>query len=107
MAMNKMKTRAKKTIARNRAIERSAMFYGMAPRTLKRVFIKWPKALVHIGRLAQVNYVCDKFDGKMREYYHRFGRGCQIYTAERPQPDGTNILIIKGPFKIKPAGITG
>ncbi len=95
--------------ARKKAVERSWAFYGMKPRHKTKVLIEMGRrrVLMLIGQCMQLNYKCDKFDGKVREYYHRFGPGCQIYALDSPQPDGSEILIIKGPFKIKPAGLTG
>ena len=85
----------------------SKLFYGMRPRNMRKTRITWPRALVLLGKCAQLNYVCDKFDGKVREYYHRFGPGCMVFAGDSPQADGTQLLIIKGKFKIQKAGITG
>lgn len=90
-----------------RAIELSKQFYGLAPRHLKTTRLTWPQALIMIGPCAQVDYVSDKFDGKKRRYYHRFEGPCTIYAADKPQSDGTNLLIIRGKFKIKKEGIIG
>lgn len=90
-----------------RAIELSKKFYGFKPRHLKTVSLTWPRALVLIGQCAQVDYVSDKFDGKERQYYHRFSHPCTIYASEQPQKDGSSLLIIKGQFKIQKQGITG
>lgn len=90
-----------------RAVVRSYEFHGAPPRNLKVVNIKIHPVLVHIGGCMQLNYLSDKFDGEEREYYHRFGPGCKVFAFDRPQPDGSEILIIKGKFKIKPVGLTG
>jgi hypothetical protein len=63
--------------------------------------------LVGIGDAAQINYVSDKFDGEVREYFHKFGPGVEVFAADQPQPDGRELLVIIGKFKIKPEGIVG
>lgn len=95
------------TDAVKRAVELSRKFYGFAPRKLRQVNIEWPTALVFIGAGAQVDYVADKFDGKTRQYYHRFEGPTEVFASDRPQKDGSNLLIIRGKFKIKKEGITG
>ena len=71
--------------------------------------VKWekPKALTHLGECSQVNYINDKFDGKLREYYHEFKNRPQLFASDRPQPDGSEMLLIIGKFKIRKEGITG
>lgn len=90
-----------------RALKLSEKFHGAPPRKIKNINIRWPKALVQIGSAAQVDYVSDKFDGKLRQYYHEFEKPALILTAEKPQADGENLLIIKGQFRITKNGIVG
>lgn len=90
-----------------RAIKRSAKFFGFTPRKIERVVIEWPAALVSLGRCSQVNYVSDKFDNKVREYFHKFEDDVQIFAADQAQADGREILVIIGNFEIKPEGIVG
>jgi len=93
--------------ALEKALIRSEEFHGLPPRHVKHTDITFPKALVLIGDCAQIDYISDKFDGKLRRYFHEFDHDCQVFTGEKPQPDGSNLLIIKGRFKIKPEGIIG
>jgi hypothetical protein len=89
------------------ATELSQQFHGFKPRRIQRVRIDWPKALTHLGQCAQVDYVCRKFDGKTRRYFHEFENVAHVLAAPNSQPDGDSLLIIKGKFRIKPEGITG
>lgn len=89
------------------AAKASAMFHQLAPRKVGRQSYTWPKSLAAIGPIARIEYVSDKFDGKARQYFHDFGPGAQAYFDPRPQSNGDTLLIIRGPFKIKPEGITG
>ena len=89
------------------ALELSEKFHGYQPRRIKNTKITWPRSLVRIGACAQIDYVSDKFDGKLRRYYHEFVKPCEIYAVPNRQADGTNILIIRGRFKIKADGIIG
>lgn len=74
--------------------------------------MEWPRALMMLGLCAQVDYVSDKFDNKIRRYFHEFElsdpeKPCLLLADAQPQPDGSHLLIIKGHFKIKPEGIVG
>jgi len=89
------------------ALQRSADFYGFRPRRLKAICIDWPKAVVDFGICTQVNYVNDKHDGKVREYWHRFDKAPRVFFGDKPQKDGSEIIVIVGKFKIKNEGITG
>jgi hypothetical protein len=89
------------------AVELFAEFYKRRPKAIHHVEIVWPKALTQIGLCAQVDYVSNKYDGKPRRYYHKFKQPCWVYAAPNPQPDGDNLLVIKGKFKIKAEGIIG
>jgi len=95
----------KKVLAR--ALKISKQFYGFDPRSIHTINIDWPDALVCIGAAAQINYISDKFDGVIREYFHEFEKPAVVFVAESPQKDGSNLIIIHGKFKIKPEGITG
>lgn len=97
----------KMTPALKRALDLSREFFDLEPRKVKRVDIDWPKALVCLGVCPQVDYISDKFDGKIRHYFHEFEGPCQLFAGDAPQVDGSNILIIHGNFKLKPEGITG
>jgi len=90
-----------------RAAGLSETFHGFKPRYLKHRRIDWPQALTQIGHLVQVDYLSDKFDGKMRRYYHEFDAPVNLYADADAQPGGNNILIALGKFKIKKEGITG
>lgn len=90
-----------------KAISRSREFFGFDPRSVKRMELDWPEALVHLGRCTQVNYSCDKHDEKLREYYHKFEGPVDIFAADAPQGDGREILVLIGNFKITKEGIEG
>ena len=96
-----------KNTATKKALKLSKKFWGYDPRKLKKINIIWPKALVNIGSAAQINYVSDKHDGQVREYYHEFINPANVYVGEAPQKDGSNLIIIHGNFKIKTDGIVG
>lgn len=104
---NNCPTKANPDPALDRAVALSKQFHGFDPRRIKKVNIEWPRALMLLGPCVRVDYYSDKFDGKGRIYYHDFEKPAAVYAAESPQPDGTNLLIIHGNFKIKPEGITG
>ncbi len=93
--------------ARARALELSEKFYGFAPRAVHQVDIEWPESLVCLGSAARVDYVSDKFDGKVVRYFHEFEKPAALYCDSEPQPDGNCMLIIIGKFTIEPDGIAG
>ncbi len=102
-----MATRHKITAGLKRALDLSRQFYGMAPRVIRKVKIDWPKSVVCIGAAAQIDYISDKFDGKVRQYFHEFEGEAVVFVGADPQKDGDNLIIIKGNFQITPDGITG
>jgi hypothetical protein len=85
----------------------SQAFHGAPPRKVKSVNIKWPRAMTKIGDCAQVDYISDKWDGKLKQYFHRFEKPAELFTDTKPQADGSMIMVIRGQFRIKPEGITG
>jgi len=85
----------------------SRRFYGFRPRRLRAAKIVWPKALVLLGGCAQVDYVSDKHDRKLRQYFHEFEPGVLLLAGERPQPNGYNLLLIFGKFDITKDGLVG
>lgn len=107
MALRKKFANPNKNKSLKKAVKLSRKFYGFDPRKIKKVNITWPRALVSIGAAAQINYISDKFDGKMREYFHNFENKAVVYVGDTPQKDGTSLIIIHGNFKIKPDGIVG
>lgn len=90
-----------------KAVKLSETFHGFRARRVRNVKVNWPKALTLIGDCARVDYVCDKFDGKLRHYFHEFEGPCVLLAGADPQPDGDNLLLIKGKFKIKAEGLIG
>ena len=100
-----MKRQVKKAV--DRAKKLSRRFYGFKPRRLRNCNIVWPKALVSLGACAQVDYVTDKFDGRVRRYYHEFTPDVLVLAGTDPQPNGDNLLIIKGKFQITEKGLVG
>ena len=85
----------------------SASFHGAAPRHLRQVQVTWPKSLTLLGRCAQLDYVSDKFDGKVRRYFHEFTKPCLVLAAPRRQVGGDSLILLKGRFTIGPEGISG
>lgn len=96
-------------VARARAIQKSAQFHGFIPRRLHRIRITWPKAMFIVGAAVRIDYLSDKFDGKKRIYWHDFAPRSRVVVmaAESPQPDGDNLLVLKGKFKINERGLIG
>ncbi len=95
------------TKALQEAIHLSREFHGLEPRKVRNIKFEIPKSLMQIGSCSQVNYISDKFDEKIREYFHQFTNEALLFADPKPQKDGKQVLIIIGKFKIKPEGITG
>ena len=95
------------TPALARAVKLSKRFHHFDPRTVSKFHVDWPKALTCIGAGVRIDYLCDKFDGKPRVYFHEFENLATVYVGDKPQADGTNLLIIKGKFRITQNGIEG
>lgn len=89
------------------AVRLSKKFNGFVPRRIRRVNIQWPNAAMLIGPCVRLDYFSKKWDGKGKIYFHEFEKPCQVFAAAKPQPDGDNLLIVKGKFEIRPEGITG
>lgn len=110
LAIRKAKAaKANPKCAVRRAVKKSTEFHGKPPRRIAAVPMTWPKALVHLGPCAQLDYVSDKFDtdDKMTRYFHEFTGRCDVFAAPTTQPNGDGLLILLGNFKLKPEGITG
>lgn len=90
-----------------RASKLSKKFHGAAPRTVKHIDFRSPKCLALIGSCAQLDYISDKWDGKRRQYYHKFEKPCLVMADPDPQPDGSRLIVILGKFKITERGIIG
>lgn len=90
-----------------KALKLSREFHGLEPRRIKNIEVEIPKALVQIGSCSQINYISDKFDEKIREYFHEFESEVLLFADVEAQPDGSWLLLLKGNFKVKPEGITG
>lgn len=88
-----------------KAVRLSKEFYQLDPRRIVEMDFKPPRSLVKVGECARVDYVNDKYDGKVRRYYHEFEKRCRIYADPEPQKNGDSVLIIIGKFKIKPEGL--
>lgn len=100
------KSRANPSAAVHLAADLSRRFYGFDPRHLKMIDLKWPKALTHLGQCSAVNYISDKFDGKVREYVHDFDGKVHLFAGAPSQRKGKNMLIIIGNFGLTEKGIT-
>jgi len=90
-----------------RASRLSKKFHGAAPRIVKHIDFRSPKCLALIGSCAQLDYISDKWDGKRRQYYHKFEKPCLVMADPDPQPDGSRLIVILGKFKITERGIIG
>ena len=90
-----------------RAIRLSREFFGFDPRDVSKIKVGIPDSLVMLGTCAQLNYVCDKFDGKPREYYHRFEGAAVVVAPPESLPNGSHMIIIIGDFEIDQDGIKG
>jgi hypothetical protein len=90
-----------------KALALSERFHQLVPRRIIDKHFDWPRSLTQIGGASQINYLSDKYDGKLKEWWHRFTGRAVVYAIPKPQRDGTNVLIIRGKFKIKREGIIG
>lgn len=92
----------------SKALKKSELFYGFTPRRVRKLKLNLNvKALVSLGNCAQVDYVNDKWDGKVRRYFHEFEQPARVLFVPEPQADGNNVLIIVGKFKLLADGIVG
>lgn len=89
------------------AIRLSKRFHGKSPRWRRRIRIDWPERLTRLGACTRLDYLSDKFDGRHRIYFHKFKKAPELYADPNGQHDGCNLLVLRGKFKIKAAGITG
>ena len=110
--MSLRKRRSEVDLSLRRALRQSEVFHGFAPRVVHDIELVLPKALYLVGLCAQVDYVNDKWDGRLRRYWHEFDlsdkrRPCLLFSDPDVQADGSRILIVKGHFNIKPEGIIG
>ncbi len=90
-----------------KAARLSSQFYGFHPRQVNRILMRWPKALVRLGRVVRLDYVCDKEDGRTRIYRHDFGRPPMLCAGEKNVGGGKNLLLVIGSFRITKEGIVG
>jgi hypothetical protein len=63
---------------------------------------KWPAEFAQLGRLVEIVYESDKWDGRKRLYSHRFGEKPVLVSSK----DG-RLFILGGNYRIKNAGIVG
>ena len=85
----------------------SKRFFGFDPRGVRTVTMEVPEALVMLGACTQVNYLCDKFDGTAREYWHRFEGAAFLAATPGKMKNGSRMLVIIGNFDIDEDGIKG
>lgn len=99
----------RKSRALRKALAKSEEFFGAKPRWVKKIELEYPRTLVQIGSCPRVDYVSDKWDGKLRLYFHQFDSEDMpvILAAPEPQPNGDNMILIIGKFKIEAEGIIG
>ena len=99
----------RKSRALRKALAKSEEFFGATPRRIKKIELDYPKTLVQIGVCPRVDYVSDKWDSKLRLYFHNFDSDNMpvILAAPDPQPNGDNMILIIGKFKIEAEGIIG
>jgi len=95
--------------ALRKALKKSEEFFGAKPRWIKKVELDYPRTFVQIGVCPRVDYVSDKWDGKLRVYFHNFDPEDMpvILAAPEAQTNGENMIIILGKFDIKAEGIIG
>lgn len=89
------------------ALRLSRRFFGMNPRGRRSIAVRWPKAVTQLGICTRLEYASDKFDGKLRVYFHDFKRPPVLLTPGRQSGPGANMLILFGRFHVEDAGITG
>jgi len=87
------------------AEKKAREFYGKPelstkPRTLKGY--EAPEAFIHIGKIAALEYDCDKYDGKPRIWRHEATKERNLYLSV----DGST-LVVDPPFKVTKRGIEG
>jgi len=63
--------------------------------------------MIKIGHCAQIDYLSDKWDHKLRQYFHEFDQPPEIYATAAPGRNGEMMLVIVGKFKIEADGIIG
>ena len=102
-----MRTKRVTRKALNAAWALSRKFFGFDPRKVTDITIGVPKALTMLGTCSQVNYLCDKYDGKPREYWHRFEGAAVLAAVPGKLKDGSSMIIIIGDFDIDRDGIKG
>jgi len=82
-------------------------FHGRNPIKTERVFVRYPKTLVKLGRAYAVEYVCNKYngggDGRQAIYRHKFGPGAILCRDEK---DGQLYILGKN-IRVTDAGIEG
>ncbi len=93
------------------AVALSRKFFGAPPRYVRRLSVKWPGQLTYLGRAGSVSYVCDKQDGRVREWVHTFNKRGTAVLCAAPAPVGRspykNMLVILGNFRVTQNGIEG
>lgn len=87
------------------AAKLSKKFHGFPPRYKYNAKLSLPKSLMKIGECPRLEYISDKFDGKVRQYFHDFTTPVYLFANPTPQPNGDNMLLIIGKFKITEHGI--
>lgn len=104
-----MVAKRRKSAERQAAIRLSRQFFGADPRAIHKLSIDWPTKLTALGEVGTLSYICDKEDGKMREWLHRFKRGAVLLAAPKRvgKSPYSRMLVIVGDFKITSRGITG
>lgn len=106
-----MASKVKRTKTPRQAVAQAAMlsqrFHGLPPRRVSRVKITWPKALVLIGHVVQLDYLSDKEDGKVRIYTHDFDKPPRLFASNSARVGKENMLLVHGNFDITELGIVG
>ena len=82
-------------------------FHGRNPTKREKIFMRYPKTLIQLGRAHAIEYVCDKFngggDGRQAIYRHKFGTGAILCRDEK---DGQLYILGKN-IRVTDAGIEG
>ncbi len=93
--------------AHDQAVKLSERFHGQAARFERDIDIEWPGNLYSLGVCARVDYIADKWGDGIVRYWHEFEGAVMLYADPDVQADGSQLLVIRGKFKIGPEGITG
>lgn len=90
--------------ATTKAIAKARAWFGRDDLVTEPETLPWtpPEAVVELGRILAIEYLSDKFDGKMRAYRHDFTKNRTIAVSV----DGGTVIVTP-PMRITKRGIEG